>query len=147
MKIDTLLAHAGLCTDTSTGAISTPIYQTATFRHPAFGQSTGYDYSRSGNPTRHVLETVMARLEEGDSGFAFSSGMAAITAVMMLFSSGDHVILSDDLYGGTYRLMDKIFRSLGLSASYVDVSSKQAIVDAGIPGKTKGLFVETPTTL
>jgi cystathionine gamma-synthase len=145
MKIDTLLAHAGLCADEKTGAISTPIYQTATFRHPALGKSTGYDYSRSGNPTRHVLETIMARLEEGNCGFAFSSGMAALTAVMMLFSSGDHLILSDDLYGGTYRLMEKVFRPLDIAVSYIDVSSESAIVDAIIPGRTRAILLETPT--
>ena len=97
MKIETILAHAGLCTDQITGAISTPIYQTATFRHPAVGVSTGYDYSRTINPTRQALEKAIADLEKGDRGFAFASGMAAISAVLMLFSSGDHLIVSDDL--------------------------------------------------
>lgn len=87
----------------------------------------------------------MARLEEGNCGFAFSSGMAALTAVMMLFSSGDHLILSDDLYGGTYRLMEKVFRPLDIAVSYIDVSSESAIVDAIIPGRTRAILLETPT--
>jgi cystathionine beta-lyase/cystathionine gamma-synthase len=145
MKIETILAHAGLCTDQSTGAISTPIHQTATFRHPAVGVSTGYDYSRTINPTRQVLENVMAELEKGDRGFAFASGMAAITAVLMLFSSGDHLIVSDDLYGGTYRVFEKNFRQFGLAVTYADTSNASRVQEAVIPGRTKALFIETPT--
>jgi cystathionine gamma-synthase len=145
MKIDTILAHAGLCSDQTTGAISTPIYQTATFRHPALGVSTGYDYSRTINPTRETLEKVMAELENGDRGFAFASGMAAITAVLMLFASGDHLIVSDDLYGGTYRLFEKNFRQFGLEVTYADTSNLEAIQSAIIPKKTKAIFIETPT--
>lgn len=145
MKIDTILAHAGLCTDSITGAISTPIYQTATFRHPALGMSTGYDYSRTINPTREVLENVMAELEGGHRGFAFASGMAAITAILMLFSTGDHVIVSDDLYGGTYRIFEKNFRQFGLAVTYADTSDLQAVREAVVRGKTRALFVETPT--
>ena len=145
MKIDTILAHAGLCSDHKTGAISTPIYQTATFRHPALGVSTGYDYSRTVNPTREVLERVMAELEAGERGFAFSSGMAAVSSVLMLFSSGDHIVVSDDLYGGTYRVFEKIFRQFGLTATYADTSIPEAVSSAVIPGKTRALFIETPT--
>ncbi len=145
MKIETVLAHSGLCTDPTTGAVSTPIYQTATFRHPALGVSTGYDYSRTINPTRQALENVMAQLEGGDRGFAFASGMAAITAVLMMFASGDHIIVSDDLYGGTYRIFEKNFRQFGLSATYADSSDLEAVKNALIPGKTKAIFIETPT--
>ncbi len=145
MKIETVLAHAGLCTDQKTGAISTPIYQTATFRHPAVGVSTGYDYSRTINPTRETLEKTIAELEKGDRGFAFASGMAAITALCMLFSSGDHLIVSDDLYGGTYRLFEKIFKQLGIEATYADTSSAACVREAIIPGRTRALFIETPT--
>ncbi|MFZ0945224.1 MAG: PLP-dependent aspartate aminotransferase family protein [Syntrophobacteraceae bacterium] len=145
MKIETILAHAGLCTDQLTGAISTPIYQTATFRHPAVGVSTGYDYSRTVNPTRQALEKAMAELEKGDRGFAFASGMAAITAVLMLFSSGDHLIVSDDLYGGTYRIFEKNFKQLGLTVTYCDTSNAGLVQEAIIPGSTKALFIETPT--
>ncbi len=145
MRIETVLAHAGLCSDQTTGAISTPIHQTATFRHPAVGVSTGYDYSRTINPTRQVLEKVMAELEKGDRGFAFTSGMAAITAILMLFSSGDHLIVSNDLYGGTYRVLEKNFKQFGLTATYVDTSELDAIKKVIIPGKTKAIFIETPT--
>jgi cystathionine beta-lyase/cystathionine gamma-synthase len=145
MQIETILAHAGLCTDQATGAISTPIYQTATFRHPALGVSTGYDYSRTINPTRQALENVIAELERGDRGFAFASGMAAIAAVLMLFASGDHLIVSDDLYGGTYRIFEKNFRQFGLSVTYEDTSNLEAVQNALIPGKTKAIFIETPT--
>ena len=145
MRIETILAHAGLCTDETTGAVSTPIYQTATFRHPALGVSTGYDYSRTINPTRQALERVMAELEAGDRGFAFASGMAAITALLMSFSSGDHMIVSDDLYGGTYRVFERIFRQFGLAVTYADTSHSAAVLDAVIPGKTRAIFIETPT--
>ncbi len=145
MKIETILAHAGLCTDSTTGAISTPIYQTATFRHPALGVSTGFDYSRTINPTRLALENVIAELESGDRGFAFASGMAAISAVLMMFKSGDHLIVSDDLYGGTYRIFEKSFRQFGLSVTYADTTDPGAVRDAVIPGKTRAVFIETPT--
>lgn len=145
MKIETKLAHAGLCTDSVTGAVSTPIYQTATFRHPAVGVSTGYDYSRTVNPTREILEKVMAELEKGDRAFAFSSGMAAITAVLMLFSSGDHIMVSNDLYGGTYRVLEKNFKPFGLTATYVNTTMLEEVRKGIIPGKTKALFIETPT--
>jgi cystathionine gamma-synthase len=145
MKVETILAHAGLCTDAATGAISTPVYQTATFRHPAVGISTGYDYSRTVNPTRQALEKVMAELEKGDRGFAFASGMAAITAILMLFSSGDHIIVSNDLYGGTYRVLEKNFKQFGLLTTYVDTVELDAVKKEIIPGKTKAIFVETPT--
>ncbi len=145
MKIATIAAHAGLCTDGVTGAVSTPIYQTATFRHPALGVSTGYDYSRTINPTRQAFEKVIAELENGQRGFAFASGMAAITAVLMLFSSGDHLIVSDDLYGGTYRIFERNFQQFGLTTTYVDTSNLAAVQKAVIPDKTKAIFIETPT--
>ncbi|HYH03822.1 MAG TPA: aminotransferase class I/II-fold pyridoxal phosphate-dependent enzyme, partial [Bacillota bacterium] len=145
MKTDTLLARAGLGKDPQTGAISMPVYQTATFSHPALGVSTGYDYSRTVNPTRLALEEVMAKLEKGERGLAFASGMAALTSVLMLFSSGDHLIVSDDLYGGTYRLLEKVFRQFGLTVSYVDTANQATVEQARIPGKTKGVLIETPT--
>lgn len=145
LKPRTVLVRAGLCTDEATGAISTPIYQTATFRHKALGVSTGYDYSRTSNPTRKVLEETMARLEGGEKGFAFSSGMAAITAVLMLFSTGDHLLVSNDLYGGTYRILERNFKQFGITATYVDTSNLAEIEAALIPGETKAIFVETPT--
>jgi cystathionine beta-lyase/cystathionine gamma-synthase len=145
MNIETITAHAGLCTDETTGSISTPIYQTAAFRHTALGVSTGYDYSRTANPTRKALENVMAELERGDRGFAFASGMAALTAILMIFETGDHLLVSDDLYGGTYRLLEKNFKQFGIDACYVDTNQTREIEQAIIPGKTKAILIETPT--
>lgn len=144
MHKETILAQAGLCSDQQTGAISTPIYQTATFRHPELGKSTGYDYSRTANPTRHELETVLARLESGDKAFAFASGMNAITALPMLFQSGDHFIISDDLYGGTWRLFEQVFQQFGLTTTYINTSDITRISEAIRP-ETKAIFIETPT--
>lgn len=144
MQIATQAAHLGLEWDTRTGAVSVPIYQTATFRHPGLGQSTGFDYSRSGNPTRQALEDGIARLDGGCRGFAYASGMAAITSLLLLFKSGDHLIVTEDLYGGTCRLFDKIFSQYGLSVSYVDTSDPQTVA-AAIRPSTRALFVETLT--
>ena len=144
MQIATKIVQAGLATDKSTGAISTPIYQTATFRHPALGESTGYDYSRSKNPTREAVETAIAVLEEGDSGYAFASGMAAITAVIMLYGSGAHIIVSADCYGGTYRLLEKIFKQFRIQVTYVNSTDLHAVRSA-ITAKTTAILVETPT--
>ncbi|PLT30677.1 trans-sulfuration enzyme family protein [Peribacillus deserti] len=144
MKIETLLVRAGLQKDPLTGSISTPIYQSATFSHPELGKSTGYDYSRTANPTRTALEEAIAKLEGGQRGFAFSSGMAAITSILFLFKPGDHLIVSDDLYGGTYRLLEEVFSHYGISASYIDTSSPEAISES-IISSTKGIFIETPT--
>ncbi len=144
MKISTQAVQIGLESDTRTGAVSVPIYQTATFRHPGLGQSTGYDYSRSGNPTRQSLEDGIARLDGAARGFAYSSGMAAIANLLLLFKSGDHIIVTEDLYGGTCRLFDKVFNQFGLSFSYVDTSDTNA-VRAALQPTTKAIFVETLT--
>jgi len=144
MNIDTQAVQLGLEWDTRTGAVSIPIYQSATFRHPGLGQSTGFDYSRSGNPTRMALEGGMAKLDNGSRGFAYSSGMAAITSLLMLFKSGDHLVVTEDLYGGTCRLFDKVFSRFGLSFTYVDTSDADA-VRAAVTSSTKALFVETLT--
>ena len=144
MKIATQAVQVGVEWDTRTGAMTVPIYQTATFRHPGLGQSTGFDYSRSGNPTRLTLEDGIARLDGGCRGFAYSSGMAAITSLLFLFKSGDHLIVTEDLYGGTCRLFDRIFNQYGLSFTYVDTSDSNA-VQAAIPPATKAVFVETLT--
>lgn len=141
--LETDLVQLGVDCDKRTGAISVPIYTSATYRHPAVGESTGYDYTRSGNPTRQVLEDGLARLEGGARGLAFSSGMAALTTFFLHFSSGDHVIVSEDLYGGTYRILDQVFAKFGLSVSYVDTGSS-AIVEAAITDSTKALLIETP---
>ncbi len=141
----TRATRAGLCRDKATGAVSMPIYQTATFSHPGYGQSTGYDYSRTANPTRTAVEEAVADLEGGHRGFGFSTGLAACTAVTMLFSSGDHVILSEDLYGGTFRIFDSILRRFGIGASFVDTTDPDAVRGAIVQGKTKALIVETPS--
>lgn len=144
MNITTQAVQIGLEWDSRTGAVSVPIYQTATFRHPGLGQSTGFDYTRSGNPTRQALEDGMARLEGGSRGFAYSSGMAAITNLLLLFSSGDHIVVTEDLYGGTCRLFDRVFNQYGLQFTYVDTSDS-AQVAAAIRPETRALFVESLT--
>ncbi len=144
MNITTQAVQIGLEWDSRTGAVSVPIYQTATFRHPGLGQSTGFDYTRSGNPTRQALEDGMARLEGGSRGFAYSSGMAAITNLLLLFSSGDHIVVTEDLYGGTCRLFDRVFNQYGLQFTYVDTSDS-AQVSAAIRPETRALFVESLT--
>jgi len=144
MRISTKIVQAGLVTDKTTGAISTPIYQTATFRHPELGHSTGYDYSRSQNPTRKAVEEALATLEEGHAGFAFASGMAAITAILMLYRPGDHLIITEDCYGGTYRIIDKLFAQFGLSATFVDTSDLRQVRQA-LQSSTKAILLETPT--
>ena len=144
MHISTRAVQVGLEWDTRTGAVTVPIYQTATFRHPGLGQSTGYDYSRSGNPTRQTLEDGIALLDGGSRGFAYSSGMAAIANLLHLFKSGDHLVVTEDLYGGTCRLFDKIFSQYGLSFTYLDTSDT-ASVQAAITPATRALFVETLT--
>lgn len=144
-KITTLLAQAGNRYDSKTGAISVPIYQTASFGHPALGQSTGFDYSRSSNPTRLVLEETMAKADGGHKGFAFASGLAAIDAVMHLFRPGDRLVLTEDLYGGTFRLFEKVFRPFGISAIYVDTSDLEAVRKALTTEGVKAVFVESPT--
>ena len=144
MKIESILAQAGVLRDETFGALSTPIYQTATFRHPSFGVSTGYDYSRTSNPTRKVLEDTIAVLENGCSAYAFSSGMAAISAVLSIFSTGDHIIISDDLYGGTYRIFESVFSNFGIKSDYVNTSDVEEI-SSKINPSTKAVFIETPT--
>ena len=144
MNIATKAVQIGLEWDSRTGAVTVPVYQTATFRHPGLGQSTGYDYSRSGNPTRQTLENGIAKLDNGCRGFAYSSGMAAIASVLLLFRSGDHLIVTEDLYGGTCRLFDQIFTQYGLEFTYVDTSNTASVQEA-IRQNTKALFVETLT--
>jgi cystathionine gamma-synthase/cystathionine beta-lyase len=144
MNISTQAAQIGLDRETRTGAVTVPIYQTATFRHPGLGQSTGYDYSRSGNPTRQALEEGLALLDGGCRGFAYASGMAAITSLLFLFKQGDHLIVTEDLYGGSYRLFEKLFQQFGLSFSYVDTSDLAAVEQAIRPN-TRALFAESLT--
>ncbi len=143
--IATTLAQAGNRYDAKTGAISMPIYQTASFGHPALGQSTGFDYSRSSNPTRLVLEETLAKADGGHRGFAYASGMAAIDGVLRLFQPGDCIVVTEDLYGGTFRLFEKVFRPLGVEAIYVDTSDIAAVRKVLKLDGVKGVFVESPT--
>ncbi len=122
-----------------------PIYQTASFGHPALGQSTGFDYSRSSNPTRLALEQTLAAADGGHRGFAFASGMAAIDCALRLFAPGERMAVTEDLYGGTFRLFDKVFRPLGIEAVYVDTSDAEEVRRALADPRVKGLFVESPT--
>lgn len=130
--------------DARTGSISYPLYQSATFAHPAWGQSTGYCYSRCGNPTRLELENTIALLEGGKKAMAFSSGMAAITTLLKLLRAGDHVLVSDDLYGGTYRLFSNIYTQYGLEFDYVDLTDPDVLA-ASFKPNTRLVFLETPT--
>ncbi len=140
---ETSLIQLGVGVDERTGAISPPIHLSATYRHPAVGKSTGYDYTRSINPTREILEAGMAKLEGGARGLAFASGMAALTTFFLHFSQGDHLVVSEDLYGGTYRVLDQIFANFGLSVTYVDTTDTAAVA-AAVTGQTKALLIETP---
>lgn len=144
LHFESKAVHGALGNDPMTGAVSYPIYQTATFRHVALGQSTGFDYSRLQNPTRQELERTMAILEEGLEGFALSSGQAANMALFTILDPGDHVLLSDDIYGGTYRIAQDIFTKYGVSFTYVDMSDLE-LVKASITDKTRMFFIETPT--
>lgn len=120
--LETLAIHAGQEPETTTGAVMTPIFQTSTYAQEMVGQHKGYEYSRTGNPTRTALETSLAALEDGDYGLAFASGMAATDTVLRILSPGDHVLAGNDVYGGTFRLFDKEFKRYGLEFSYVDAS-------------------------
>ena len=145
LKLESKLVHVGVGRDKSTGSVSTPIYQTATFQHEAFGRSTGFDYSRTSNPTRQALEEAIADLEQASAGFAFASGMAAIACIMELFQPGDHLVVTEDLYGGTYRFFQQVLLPRGgPKATFVDTSDLEAVKSAIRP-ETRGLFVETPT--
>ena len=142
-SLETRLVQLGVGRDERTGAISFPIYPSATYRHPGVGESTGFDYTRSGNPTRQLLEEALALLEGGARGLAFASGMAALTTLFLHFSAGDHLVVSEDLYGGTYRVLAQIFSKLGLAATYVDTADTRAVT-AAVRGNTRALLVETP---
>jgi cystathionine beta-lyase/cystathionine gamma-synthase len=143
-RFSTICLHAGQEPDPSTGAIIVPIYQTSTYVQEALGKHKGYEYARTQNPTRMALERNIAAMEHGKTGFAFASGMAAIGAITTLLKSGDHVIVSDNTYGGTYRLFDKVLTRYQLTFTYVDTSDLDAVARAIVPS-SRMLFVETPT--
>jgi cystathionine beta-lyase/cystathionine gamma-synthase len=143
-SIETILAQAGSRWDEKTGAVSMPVYQTATFRHPRLGKSTGYDYSRSGNPNRTALEQTMALLDAGEKAHAFSSGMAAIDCLLRLFRPGDSLIATEDPYGGTFRLLRNVYQEMGINTSFVDTSDLSAVKKALETGP-RAILVESPT--
>lgn len=143
-SLETRIAQSGLDRSELRGAISFPIYLSVTFRRPAIGQSSGFDYARTSNPTRLTLEDAVASLEGGAGACAFSSGMAAITSLFMLFRQGDHVVITEDLYGGTYGLFQQILKPLGIRSTFVDTSDVQQVKDA-IRDETVALLVESPT--
>lgn len=143
-KIDTKLAQIGNRSETATGTVNPPVYFSTAFRHEGIGQSTGFDYIRTGNPTRQLLEKTIADLEGGDQGFACSSGMAAILTILGLFEAGDEWLVSEDLYGGTYRLLEKGYKKWGLKSQYVNTCCPEEI-EKKITPKTKAIFLETPT--
>jgi cystathionine gamma-synthase len=144
LSLDTLLVHGSVPFDPVTGAISTPVYQSSTFRHPGLGRSTGFDYSRTANPTRSELERALALAEHGKYGLAFSTGMGAISCLIKIFKPGDHFVVSEDLYGGTYRLFNEYYRNYGFSFSWVDTSDLNKLEEALRP-ETRALFIETPS--
>ncbi len=143
MDINTILAQIGNRIDPH-GAISFPVYYSATFAHPALGESTGFDYSRSNNPTRQVLEDAITQIEGGFKGFAFSSGMAAISTLLTLFKPQDHLLVTEDLYGGTYRLIQSVFTNYGIEVSFVDTSDLER-VEKAIRPNSRAIICETPT--
>ena len=143
-RFSTICLHAGQEPDPSTGAIITPIFQTATYVQDALGQHKGFEYARTQNPTRSALEGNLAAIEGGTAAFAFASGMSAIGAIASRLSSGDHVVVTDNTYGGTFRLFDKVLTRYGLTFSFIDTSDQSCIERAFTP-RTKLLFIETPT--
>jgi cystathionine gamma-synthase len=143
-NINTLCVHGAKDVNNTTGAITVPVYQTATFAHPSVGQSTGFDYSRLQNPTRDALEKTIASLDGGVDAMAFSSGMAALTVLSELFSPGDHIIATNDLYGGSVRLLDNVVKKNGVEVDYINTGDLE-LVKSKIKSNTKALFVESPS--
>ncbi len=144
MKIESLLIHGGIDGDKHTGAVNVPIYQTSTYKQTELGVNSGYEYSRTGNPTREALEKLIAELENGYAGFAFSSGMAAISTVLMLFKSGDKILISNNVYGGSFRVLDKVFKNFNLNYELVD-TGEPGEVESRISEDVRAIFIETPT--
>lgn len=144
LQFETISVRGASGGDSVTGAISYPIYQSTTFKHPELNKSTGYDYSRTNNPTREEVERTICLLEEGTEALAFSTGVAAITACFHLFKPGDHIIVSEDLYGGTFRLFNDIYSVFGIKSTFVNTTSLDNIKEA-ITDETKAIFIETPS--
>lgn len=144
MNLESLLIHGGVDGDEHTGAVSVPIYQTSTYKQSSLGVHKGYEYSRTGNPTREALEKLISELEQGKAGFAFASGLAALSAVLMLFRSGDKIIISNNVYGGTFRILDKVFNEFQLKYEIADTSDLKEVGEK-IDKDTKAILIETPT--
>lgn len=142
-NIDSMLLHGGIDGDEKTGAVNIPIYQTSTYKQIGLGQHKGYEYSRTGNPTREALEKLIADLENGLAGFAFASGMAATTAVLSLFKTGDKILISSNVYGGTFRVLDKVFIHFGITYEIVDTTDLN-LLDKSIKEDVKAIFIESP---
>ncbi|MFM7449186.1 MAG: cystathionine gamma-synthase [Leptolyngbyaceae cyanobacterium] len=144
MEFETKAIHEGQAPDPQTGAVIVPIYMTSTYQQDGIGQHKGFEYSRTGNPTRAALETALAAIEGGQYGLAFASGLAATTTVLSLLKQGDHIVAGDDLYGGTYRLLEKVVSNWGVSTTYVDIDRIDDFAQA-IQPNTKLIWLETPT--
>ena len=142
-EIESALIHGGIFGDPLTGAVNVPIYQTSTYRQEGVGLDVKWEYSRTGNPTRAALEALIAELEGGTAGFAFASGMAAITAVLSLFREGDRILISSNVYGGTYRVLDKVFKQFGIRYGIADTTDLSAL-EAAITSDVKAILVESP---
>ena len=143
LNIESLLIHGGIDGDKTTGAVNVPIYQTSTYKQSELGVNTGWEYSRTGNPTRAALEKLIADLEGGEYGLAFASGLAAIHTVLSLFRSGDRLLVSDNIYGGTFRILDNVFKPLGIEYVIVDTSDTSKVENA-IDDSIKAIYIETP---
>ncbi|OPZ21432.1 MAG: Cystathionine beta-lyase [Firmicutes bacterium ADurb.BinA205] len=142
-KTETALIHGGISIDERTGAVNIPIYQTSTYKQDGLGKMRGYEYSRTGNPTREALESLIAELEGGVAGFAFASGMAALTAVLSLLHSGDRVLISSNVYGGTFRLLDKVFDHFGITYTIADTTDL-AVFESQITDDVRAVVIESP---
>lgn len=143
-RVGTRAIHAGQRPDPTSGAIMPPIYQTSTYAQEALGVNKGYEYARGKNPTREALERNVAALEGAQHGFAFSSGMGCLTSIMLMFKAGDHIIVGSNVYGGTYRQLDKLFTNFGIEISWIDMRDVQKVQDA-VKKNTRAIFIETPT--
>lgn len=141
--LESALIHGGIYGDERTGAVNTPVYQTSTYMQEGLGKHKGYEYSRTGNPTREALESLIAELEHGTAGFAFASGMAAITAVLSLFQSGDKIVISSNVYGGTFRVLDKVFKKFGFEYTIADTASLPDFEEVITPD-VRAILIESP---
>ncbi len=143
LAIESLLIHGGIDGDETTGAVNVPIYQTSTYKQDGLGKDRGWEYSRTGNPTRAALEKLIADLEQGNYGMAFASGLAAINTVLSIFKSGDKLVVSNNIYGGTFRILDNVFKNFGITYQIVDTSDLKQVEDA-ITDEVKAVYIETP---